>query len=347
MKQIVDLSLAYAKLLKERQGERQPTLLASALVPSDLAMFIEGGARTLEHAEAALDHLFGDTHDLLGANGETLVHKASEVRLHAPHPNGARIACAGGNFADHLAGMAAMGLLPGAGAMSIDEAATRIRESGIWGFWKVGRAAASPGADVPYPGRADRLDYEGEVAIVLGKQGKDVRAADAKDLVWGVTLLGDWSIRAPSEPQGPLKFGMAKNFDQSCSLGPCIVVGELDASDIDVETWVNGECRQRFNTRDMVFSYWEYIEYLSRDLTHANRYQAPMCAWRCVDDRADTDSELVAYCRAEGRWRLPRSDATDSSRVVNTSTSVQASNSPREVKRPARPASTSRARNCA
>ena len=56
--EIVDLSLAYAKLLKERQGERQPTLLASALVPNDLAMFIEGGARTLEHAEAALDHLF-------------------------------------------------------------------------------------------------------------------------------------------------------------------------------------------------------------------------------------------------------------------------------------------------
>ena len=60
---------------------------------------------------------------------------------------------------------------------------------------------------------------------------------------------------------------MAKNFDQSCSLGPCIVVGELDPSDIEVETWVNGERRQQFNTRDMVFSYWEYIEYLSRDLT--------------------------------------------------------------------------------
>src|SRR5207342_1059569 len=48
---------------------------------------------------------------------------------------------------------------------------------------------------------------------------------------------------------------------------PCIVVGELDPSDIDVETWVNGECRQQYNTRDMVFSFWEYIEYLSRDLT--------------------------------------------------------------------------------
>ena len=120
---------------------------------------------------------------------------------------------------------------------------------------------------MPLSRQGGPLDYEGEVAIVLGKQGKDVRAHDAKDLVWGVTLLGDWSIRSPREPEGPLKFGMAKNFDQSCSLGPCIVVGELDPSDIDVETWVNGERRQRFNTRDMVFSFWEYIEYLSRDLT--------------------------------------------------------------------------------
>ena len=195
------------------------------------------------------------------------MHAASEVRLHAPRPNGARIACAGGNFADHLAGMAAMGLLPGAGRMTIAEATARIRDNGIWGIWKVGRTAAGPNEEVPYPSRADRLDYEGEVAIILGKQCRDVRTMEARDLVWGVTLLGDWSIRAPGEPQGPLKFGMAKNFDQSCSLGPCVVVGELDPADIDVETWVNGERRQQFNTRDMVFSFGEYLEYLSRDLT--------------------------------------------------------------------------------
>jgi acylpyruvate hydrolase len=264
---IVDPSLAYAKFLKERRNERHPTMLAGALVPSDLTQFIEAGQRALENAEAALDHLFGHAHDQLGANGEALVHKASEVRLQAPRPNGSRIACAGGNFADHLAGMATMGLLPGSGPLSIEDAAARIRESGIWGFWKVGRSTTGPGADVPYPSRASRLDYEGEVAIILGRQGKDVRVAEAKELVWGVTLLGDWSIRAPAEPQGPLKFGMAKNFDQSCSLGPCIVVGELDPEDIEVETWINGERRQRFNTRDMVYSYWEYIEYLSRDLT--------------------------------------------------------------------------------
>jgi len=95
---IVDLSLAYAKFLKERENERHPITLAAALVPNDLAMFIEGGRRTLDRADTALEHLFGDTHDILGANGETVIHKASEVRLHAPHPNGSRIACAGGEF---------------------------------------------------------------------------------------------------------------------------------------------------------------------------------------------------------------------------------------------------------
>jgi len=66
---VVDLSLAFTKFVKERQDERQPTLLAAAMVPSDLALFIEGGARTLGHAETAVDHLFGDVHDQLGVNG--------------------------------------------------------------------------------------------------------------------------------------------------------------------------------------------------------------------------------------------------------------------------------------
>jgi hypothetical protein len=57
--QVIDLSLAYAKFLKERQNERHPTPLAAALVPSELAMFIDGGTRTLEYAAVALDYLFG------------------------------------------------------------------------------------------------------------------------------------------------------------------------------------------------------------------------------------------------------------------------------------------------
>src|SRR5258708_31515771 len=88
------------------------------------------------------------------------------------------------------------------------------------------------------------------------------------DYVWVVTILVDWSIRAPREASGgSLNFAFPKNFDGSTSMGPCIAVGETDPTNADLETLVNGERRQRFNTRDMVFSFGEYLEYLSRDFT--------------------------------------------------------------------------------
>jgi hypothetical protein len=61
--QVVDLSLAHTKYLKERQNDRQPIQLAAVMVASDLARFIEGGQRTLELADTALDHLFGNVQD--------------------------------------------------------------------------------------------------------------------------------------------------------------------------------------------------------------------------------------------------------------------------------------------
>ena len=58
-----------------------------------------------------------------------------------------------------------------------------------------------------------------------------------------------------------------KNFDGACTMGPCIVVGEHDFRNVDVQTRVNGEVRQSFNSRDMVFSFGEILEHLSRDFT--------------------------------------------------------------------------------
>ncbi|MGH7110237.1 MAG: fumarylacetoacetate hydrolase family protein [Stellaceae bacterium] len=148
------------------------------------------------------------------------------------------------------------------------DAAQQIRKAGFWGFWKLARELLGPDGELVYPARCDRLDYEGEIAIVLGKRGADLRASQLREYVWGVTMLADWSIRAPREtPGGPFNFAFLKNFDTSCSLGPCIAVGEADPQNVDLETLVNGERRQRFNTCDMVFSFGEYLEYLSRDFT--------------------------------------------------------------------------------
>jgi acylpyruvate hydrolase len=261
---VVDLAYASAKYLRERTGELNPLQMAEVLVPSDLERLIEGGPRALDNAQKAVDYLFGQAQDKLGPRGETLVHRATDVRLHAPRPNNGRIACAGGNFADHAAAMA----VKMRGRPYEGDAYEEIRKAGFWGFWKLGREIGTPDGELVYPDRCDRLDYEGEIAIVLGKRGVDLKPAQLKEYVWGITMLADWSIRAPREaPGGPLNFGFPKNFDTSCSLGPCIAVGEADPTNVDMETFVNGERRQRFNTRDMVFTFGEYLEHLSRDFT--------------------------------------------------------------------------------
>lgn len=261
---VVDLSHAYAKYLRERTNEPDPAAMAEAVLPSNLARLIEGGRRALDAAEAAFDHLFAQAQDREGPRGERLIFDAATVRLHAPRPDNARIACAGGNFADHAAAMA----VKMRGRPYEGDPAAEIRKAGFWGFWKLGRDILGPEGELVYPARCDRLDYEGEIAVVLGRRGADLKPSQLADHVWGVTILADWSIRSPREASGGLlNFNFAKNFDTSCSMGPSIAVGETDPTGTDLETRVNGEIRQRFNTRDMVFSFGEYLEYLSRDFT--------------------------------------------------------------------------------
>lgn len=258
---VVDVSGAVAKYLGEQKGERDAVVLAGARAPADLAAFINAGDAALELTEAAVTYLLSDAADQTGVRGEALVHALGDVALHAPRPADARTACAGGNFADHAELMAARSGHPFEGG-----ARDHMRKTGIWGFWKLHREFVPSGGEMIYPKRATYLDYEGELAIVLGKGGKNIRPEDVADYVWGVTLLGDWSIRREPEA-GAFKFAMQKNFDTSCSLGPCIAVGEVDPFTADVETLVNGEVRQSFNCRDMVFSFGEYLEYLSQDFT--------------------------------------------------------------------------------
>ncbi|HEX6511932.1 MAG TPA: fumarylacetoacetate hydrolase family protein [Chloroflexota bacterium] len=259
--QVVNLTHAYAKYAREHDNEPHPYELAAAIVPPDLAAFIEGGRRTLDAAYATLDHL--KQSGPIGLNGGKLVQPVVDVKLHGPKPRGSRIACAGGNYAEHSAGMARNR----GEEVSMEHFHEEIRKRGMWGFWKLNRDAVGPEGEIMYPARTQRFDYEGEAAIILGKQGKDISASKGKEYVWGVTLLVDWSIRDGNERPATVSFSFGKNFDGSVSMGPCIVVDELDPENVDVQTVINGEVRQNYNTKTMVYSYWEYLEYVSRDLT--------------------------------------------------------------------------------
>jgi 2-keto-4-pentenoate hydratase/2-oxohepta-3-ene-1,7-dioic acid hydratase in catechol pathway len=259
---VIDLNRGLARYLQER-GDRNPNEQAGERLPPDLKSFIEGGAIALENARQVIEHFAGFGGDD-GGELSKVVHSRSTVKLHAPWPE-RRIACVGGNYAAHLVGMWANRL--GRTDITVDEVAREARKAGQWGFWKVPAEIAGPEDRIPFPKRVTYFDYEGEVAIVIGKRGKDIPVDQARHYVWGVTLFHDWSIRDGGGTDRAVSYNLQKNFDGAASMGPCIVVGELDPQNVDVETRINGVVRQSYNTREMIWSFGEVLEFLSRDFT--------------------------------------------------------------------------------
>jgi len=232
---------------------------ASPQLPSRLLGFIEAGAPALSEAKRLVDQWSKNA-----PMSDGVVHALSDVKLHAPWPE-RRIACVGGNYAAHLAGMWANRL--GKTDVSIEQVTEEARKAGQWGFWKVPAEVAGPADTIPFPKRVTYFDYEGEVAIVIGKRGKNIPAANTGDYVWGVTLFHDWSIRDGGGVDRVVSYNLQKNFDGAVSMGPCIVVGEVDHQDVDAETRVNGVVRQSYNTKEMIWNFAEVLEYLSQDFT--------------------------------------------------------------------------------
>jgi len=254
---VVDVNAA-AELLLREDRDVDAAAHAARWAPAALADFIEAGEAAIAFADRAADRARD------GGIVEA-VHRVPEAGLRAPWP-GRRIACAGGNFADHLLGMLAGS--PEHGDATLDSVTRTAREQGQWGFWKVPSEVAGPGDAIESPRRCRYFDYEGEVAIVIGRRGRDIAASDLREFVWGISLVNDWSIRDRSAgPRRPMSYNLGKNFDGCVSMGPCIVVGGGDGSRVSVETRVNGEVRQSFDTSAMLFDFGEIIEFLSADLT--------------------------------------------------------------------------------
>jgi 2-keto-4-pentenoate hydratase/2-oxohepta-3-ene-1,7-dioic acid hydratase in catechol pathway len=220
---------------------------ADSEVPSSLLAFIEGGDALLQRAQRAVDQAHSAPDEALQPIGS--------VKLRAPWP-GRRAMMAGSNIGTHISGSAG----------SLDEAIRKQREIGQRGFWKVHLEPVDPDEPIAKPKRTQYLDYEGEPVVIIGKQVKDARAADIRDLVWGVTLSNDLCIRDEGGNPGA-RFAFDKNFDGSFTLGPSIVIGEVDFEDLPIETRVNGELRQTFTSKDMIFSFGEMLELGTRDFT--------------------------------------------------------------------------------
>jgi len=191
------------------------------------------------------------------------------VRLFAPIPNPGAIFCAGANYADHVVEMAkAQNMAP-----EPDPHSLGLKS---WHFIKTIGCVAGPDEVVELPRRSSKVDWEAELAAIIGRTAKDVPVERALDYVAGYTIANDLSARdftrrAQVPDLSPFKFDWVahKCFDKSCPLGPWMIPAEDigDPQALAITLRVNGVVKQNSNTNVMIFSVAEQVSNLSEKLT--------------------------------------------------------------------------------
>jgi 2-keto-4-pentenoate hydratase/2-oxohepta-3-ene-1,7-dioic acid hydratase in catechol pathway len=138
-------------------------------------------------------------------------------------------------------------------------------------YYKCNRfAVTGPGSTVRWPAYSAVIDYELEIACVIGRKGRDIEAASASDYIFGYTVFNDLTARDAQfkEMQGPLGPAKGKDFDAANVMGPVIVTADsVDAANLRMRAWVNGELRCDNRSSTMHWSFNQIIEHVSRSET--------------------------------------------------------------------------------
>jgi len=157
-----------------------------------------------------------------------------------------KVVCIGLNYRDH------------AEEMGVDLPAEPLM------FLKPSTAVVGPGEPIVYPRLTKNLHYEGELAVVIKKTAKNVKAEDAEDYILGYTCAIDVTARDLQMKDG--QWTRSKSFDTFCPLGPAITP-KLDSHNLRIVTRVNGEVRQDSNTRQLIFDVPRILEAVSSVMT--------------------------------------------------------------------------------
>ncbi len=252
---IIDLEGAFAATLAVDVPVERAYQLAAALTPPDALAFVEGGEmalRAARQASAAVDAGERAKHRLSGPRGETIDFTPDTVKLKAPFPRPRNFIACGKNFDDHLVEM----------QQSNRPVAPRIPS----GHPQYPSAIVGPDSTVPYPEETRKLDYEVEMAYVIGRRAFCIQPEDALDHIFGFTVYNDLSARDLGEQEYGVPM-LTKNLPGFAPMGPCLVtrdeIRNLDA--VGLKTRVNGELRQssrvanmRFRIRDQI-AFWSQI----------------------------------------------------------------------------------------
>ena len=131
-------------------------------------------------------------------------------------------------------------------------------------FLKPPSAVVPTGGEIVLPAIAQDVEFEGELAVVIGKRAKFLTVEEARDAIFGVTVMNDVSERFYQVKDG--QWGRAKGFDTFAPVGPVVAIG-LDYQNLKIETKINGEVKQSSSTSDMIFSVDHLVSFVSQVMT--------------------------------------------------------------------------------
>jgi acylpyruvate hydrolase len=241
---IIDLHRAYASYLQKVESNPAGDQLAAIVLGRDMVEFLKRGDNALDAARKALAHVSQSN-----VNGK-IVFDRQQIRLKSPVPRPGALVSAGKNFSDHVA-----------------EMASKKGPTAPVAFLKLPGSVIGPEDDIPHPPEVKNLDYEVELAIVIGKPCVDVSKEEALNYVAGYSAFNDISGR--DVIRGENKTGihlMGKSFPGFAPMGPYLVTADEIPDPQNLKLWlrVNGETRQDSNLSYMIFNIRDMIAYWSQ-----------------------------------------------------------------------------------
>lgn len=249
--ELIDVNTAYAAAL-EAAGEADPVAIANAHTPPEMVSFLERGERAFAGANEALEYA-RESDEARGPNGGRLRFEEDEngVRLLAPvpRPNSLRDFMV---FEEHVKN--ALGEEP----------------PDVWYEMPVyykgnPDSVIGPDTTVEWPAYSDLMDYELELAVVIGKRGTDIPAEEASAYIAGYTIFNDFSARDIQGQEMQARLGPAKGKDFANALGPYLVTADaFDPETATMRAEVNGETWSAGTPGEMYHSFADIIEHVSQ-----------------------------------------------------------------------------------
>jgi acylpyruvate hydrolase len=248
---IIDLTRG-ARVRYAARGVPRPAARARALLPPSMTQLLAGGDEALGLAREVAAEIRGalavpsEAHAL---ERDGVAWRPGDVRLLPPVPAPPKILCVGRNYAEHAR-----------------EGGSAPPEIPIF-FGRFPHSLLGPGEPYVLPAVSEQVDYEGELAAVIGRRGRDIPESGALDYVAGYTVFNDISIR--DFQRRTTQWMIGKNFDRSGPLGPALVTRDEvpDPQSLVLTVDVSGERMQEAGTDIMIFSVAYLIADVSRALT--------------------------------------------------------------------------------